>query len=135
MSASHHLSTSILPGPEICCSRSMPMTPQPIRILIVVLMLAAAATPAMGDDQERESEAERSERETVRAAVERGELKPLSVVLQAVRSKLPGEVVGIEIERDQGVWIYEFRVADDKGRLLEVYVDAATAQILKVKEK
>ena len=111
------------------------MTLHPINIFVVVLMLAAAATRAMGDDQERESETDRSERETVRAAVERGELKSLSVVLQAVRPKLRGEVVGIEIEREQGVWIYEFRVADDKGQLFDVYVDAATAQILKTKEK
>ena len=111
------------------------MTLHPIRIFIVVLMMVAAATRAMGDDQERERETDRSERETVRAAVERGELKSLSVVLQAVRSKLPGEVVGVEIEREQGVWIYEFRVADDKGHLFDVYVDAATAQILKTKEK
>src|SRR5690242_19219474 len=125
MSASHHLVNYILPGPGIFCPRSIPMTPHPIRIFMVVLMLAAAATRAMGDDQERERETDRSERETVRAAVERGELKPLTVVLQAVRSKLPGEIVGIEIEREQGVWTYEFRVADDRGRLFDVYVDAA----------
>ncbi|WP_052699165.1 PepSY domain-containing protein [Hyphomicrobium sp. 99] len=112
------------------------MTLHAIKIFMVVLMVLGAATRVMGDDDhERESETDRSERETVRAAVERGELKPLSVVLQAVQSKLPGEVVGIEIEREQGVWIYEFRVAGEKGRLFDVYVDAATAQILKTKEK
>ena len=106
------------------------------RILLAVLMMAfAAATGAMGDDREHENETENNEREAVRAAVERGELKSLSNVLQAVRPKLPGEVVGIEIEREQGLWIYEFRVADDKGRLFNVYVDAATARILKTTEK
>ncbi len=112
------------------------MTRRPSRILMLVLLLAtAAATCAMADDREHEDEVDRSERESVRAAVERGELKSLSEVLQAVRPKLPGEVVGIEIERHEGLWIYEFRVADAKGRLFDVYVDAATAQILKTKEK
>ncbi|SFV38151.1 PepSY domain-containing protein [Hyphomicrobium facile] len=110
------------------------MTLHPIKIFMVALMVVGAATRAMGDD-DHESETERSEHEAVRAAVERGELKPLSVVLQAVLPKLPGEVVGIEIEREDGVWIYEFRVAGEKGRLFDVYVDAATAQILKTKEK
>lgn len=106
------------------------------RILLTVLMVAVStATCAMGDDREHEIGAENGERETVRAAVERGELKSLSEVLQAVRPKLPGEVVGIEIEREEGLWIYEFRIADDKGRLFDVYVDAATAQLLKTKEK
>lgn len=108
------------------------MTLHAIKIFMVALMVVGAATRAIGDDDHDD---DRSEREAVRAAVERGELKPLSVVLQAVQSKLPGEVVGIEIEREQGVWIYEFRVAGEKGRLFDVYVDAATAQILKTKEK
>jgi uncharacterized membrane protein YkoI len=112
------------------------MTLRLSRILLAVLMVSlAAATPSIGDDREHESETERGERESVRAAVERGELKSLSNVLQAVRPKLPGEVVGIEIEREHGLWIYEFRVVDDKGRLFDVYVDAATAQILKTTEK
>ena len=65
------------------------------RILLAVLMMAfTAATGAMGDDREHENETENNEREAVRAAVERGELKSLSNVLQAVRPKLPGEVVG-----------------------------------------
>ena len=79
------------------------MTLRLSRILLTVLMMAfAAATGAMGDDREHENGAENGEREAVRAAVERGELKSLSEVLQAVRPKLPGEVVGIEIEREAG---------------------------------
>lgn len=103
--------------------------------MIVLMVATAAATRAMADGREHESEVDRSEREAVRAAVERGQMKSLSEVLQAVRPKLPGEVVGIEIERKEGLWIYEFRVTDKKGRLFDVYVDAATAQILKTKEK
>ena len=105
-----------------------------LKMIMVALVVLGAATRAMGDD-DHDDENDRSEREAVRAAVERGELKPLSVVLQAVLPKLPGEVVGIEIEREDGVWIYELRIAGKKGRLFEVYVDAATAQILKTKEK
>jgi uncharacterized membrane protein YkoI len=89
----------------------------------------------MGDEGEREHEDDHHHREAVRAAVERGEVKSLLDVLREVKPQLHGEIVGVEIERQGSVWIYEFRVADEKGRLLEVYVDAATAKILKTEEK
>jgi uncharacterized membrane protein YkoI len=66
-----------------------------------------------------------------RWAVERGEALPLSDILARVRSDLGGEIVGVSFERKRGRWIYEFKVIGAGGRLVEVYVDAASAQILK----
>jgi uncharacterized membrane protein YkoI len=71
----------------------------------------------------------------VRRAVERGEIRPLTEILAATRGKLPGEIAGIEIEQKDGRWVYEFRVVDRQGRLFEVYVDARTAGIERIKEK
>ncbi len=88
----------------------------------------------MADDGERDED-DHHQREAVRAAVERGEVKSLLEVLRDVKPQLHGEIVGVEIERQGPAWIYEFRVADEKGRLFEVYVDAATAKILKTEEK
>ncbi len=74
-------------------------------------------------------------RDAVREAVQRGEIHSLADILAAIRGKLPGEIVGMEIERKGSRWLYEFRVVDDKGRLFEVYVDAKTAAIERTKEK
>jgi uncharacterized membrane protein YkoI len=73
--------------------------------------------------------------EDVRRAVEASEIKSLADILAAIRSKLPGEVAGVEIEQEHGRWLYEFRVIDSKGRLYEVYVDARSGKIEKIKEK
>ncbi len=73
--------------------------------------------------------------DAARLAVERGEIRPLADILTLVRDKLPGAVAGVEIERKGGRWLYEFRVVDGKGRLFEVYVDARTAEIDRVKVK
>ncbi len=67
-----------------------------------------------------------------RGAVERGEAAPLADILQAVAKRYPGEVVEIEFEREGGRWVYEVKLIDTKGRLLELYVDAKTKEILKV---
>jgi len=73
--------------------------------------------------------------DAVRLAVERGEIRPLVEILAMIRGRLPGQVAGVEIERKAGRWLYEFRVVDGKGRLFEVYVDARTGEIDRIKEK
>ncbi|NVN88473.1 MAG: PepSY domain-containing protein [Rhodopseudomonas sp.] len=78
---------------------------------------------------------ERSDHDAVRAAVERGQIKPLAELLAMVKDKLPGEITGVEIERQHDRWLYEFRVIDKAGRLLEVYVDANSGDIQRTKEK
>jgi len=79
--------------------------------------------------------AESHDQDAARQAVESGEIRPLADILHAVRGKLPGEVVGVEIESKNGRWLYEFRVLDGKGNLFEVYVDARTGEIDRTKEK
>jgi uncharacterized membrane protein YkoI len=79
--------------------------------------------------------AEARDHDSVRHAVESGEIQPLADILNAVQGKLPGEIAGIEIEQKGGHWVYEFRVVDDQGRLFDVYVDAHSGAIERVKEK
>ncbi|MDA9531587.1 peptidase [Bradyrhizobium sp. CCBAU 25338] len=88
-----------------------------------------ASVPAAASDHDR------GPPDAVRRAVEAGEIKSLADILVSVRGKLPGEVAGVEIEREHGRWIYEFRLVDDKGRLYEAYVDARSGEIERIKEK
>jgi uncharacterized membrane protein YkoI len=94
-------------------------------ILVAAAVLLAAAP----------LRAEASGHDAVRHAVERGEIRALTDILTIVRGKLPGEVTGVEIERKNGRWLYEFRVVDGNGRLFEVYVDAKSGEIERIKEK
>lgn len=71
------------------------------------------------------------EQDEARRAVERGEALPLAELLGRVRAELGGELVGVSFERKHGRWVYEFKVVGQGGQIEEVYVDAATAEILK----
>ncbi|MDA9422084.1 peptidase [Bradyrhizobium sp. CCBAU 53380] len=88
-----------------------------------------APVPAAAGDHDRGAP------DAVRRAVEAGEIKSLADILASLRGKLPGQIAGVEIERERGRWIYEFRVVDDKGRLYEAYVDARSGEIERIKEK
>lgn len=110
-----------------------------VLLLGVVAMFAAASSALASDDDahERHEKHERDEHrhEAMRHAVERGQIKSLVEVLKIVQPHLPGEIVGVEAEFKNGVWLYEFRVLDKNGRLFETYVDAATAEITKIEAK
>jgi uncharacterized membrane protein YkoI len=71
------------------------------------------------------------EQDEARQAVERGEALPLVEILRRVRAELGGELVGVSFERKRDRWVYEFKVVGQGGQIAEVYVDAATAEILK----
>jgi uncharacterized membrane protein YkoI len=99
-----------------------------LAVPLLAAALLSAAPGAVASDDERE-------RDEVRHAVEAGKIRSLADILAAVRGKLPGEITGVEIEREHGRWLYEFRVVDSEGRLYEVYVDARSGEIEKIKEK
>ena len=103
------------------------------KVLTAALAVAALLTSAPGPAAARDRDAHRHDE--VRRAVEAGEIRSLADILNAVRSKLPGEVAGVEIEHKDGRWRYEFRVVDGQGRLFEVYIDARSGEIERIEEK
>jgi uncharacterized membrane protein YkoI len=108
------------------------MNPPTRRVLIGLALVAAilrSACPARAyhDDDRAEHQ---HDHDRARHAVENGEALPLFEILARVRAELGGEVAGVAFRRKANRWIYEFRVIAPAGRLDEVYVDAATAEII-----
>jgi len=103
--------------------------PNGLAIFAAATLLVGGLPPAAaGDHDDKRHDA-------VRRAVEAGEIRPLADIIAGVRDKLPGEIAGVEIERKNDRWLYEFRVIDARGRLFEVYIDARDGTIERVKEK
>lgn len=96
---------------------------------VLALALAALLVPPEG------ALARARDHDEARRAVEAGQARPLNEILDIVRGKLPGEIIRVKFERQNGEWMYEFRLVDRSGRLFEVYVDARTGEIGRVREK
>ena len=64
-----------------------------------------------------------------------GEVLPLPVVLERLQRDYPGRVLEVDLEREDGRWIYEIRLVQADGRLLKLEVDAATARILELRRR
>ncbi|MGY4501899.1 putative membrane protein YkoI [Bradyrhizobium sp. GM24.11] len=93
-------------------------------LILAAALLIAGGAPTLARDHD-----------DARRAVEAGEIRPLADILNTVKDKLPGEVVGVKLERETGTWKYELRVVDDKGRLFEIHVDAKSGVVERTKEK
>lgn len=105
------------------------MTTVPTRRMFLSAVACIAAALAAGPAHADKDEGRDQDR--ARRAVLEGHVRPLAEILERVRHRLGGEVVGVEFEREKGRYVYEFKVVAPTGRLREVYVDAVTAEVLK----
>ncbi|ADC60996.1 peptidase [Allochromatium vinosum] len=80
----------------------------------------------------------RDDHERAREARLRGEIRPIAEILHHIGEQVPGEVIGIELEREtragRPVWIYEIKILTPDGRRLEVEVDARNGRIQELED-
>jgi len=95
-----------------------------ISILINVgLVLLPVARPAAFAHEEHDED-------QAREALVQGEIVTLDRVVAGLGDIAPGEVCEIELERENGIWIYEFKVISPDGRMLEVRIDGKTGKLI-----
>ncbi|AUN94660.1 PepSY domain-containing protein [Pseudazoarcus pumilus] len=97
-----------------------------VRIAGLSALCLMLAGPVLADDKDHER---------ARRALEAGEVLPLGEVLARIAREMPGDVLEVELERDDGRWIYEIKLLRADGALLEVEVDAATAGVIEVEHE
>jgi len=66
-------------------------------------------------------------------AVQSGEILPLRTVLERLEKELPGQVLEVELERQQAQWVYEVKLLQRDGRRVKLLLDARDASILQRK--
>lgn len=76
-----------------------------------------------------------SDHDRARAALLAGEVRPLTQVLAQVARTHPGQVLEVELERENGRWVYELKLLQSDGRLLKLAVDARDGQMLRERGK
>lgn len=96
--------------------------------VLPAMLLSALALPAAwaGDKHDHER---------ARSAVQAGEVLPLPTLLEKLQRTHPGKVLELELERDDGRWIYEVKLLQANGQLVTLELDAGTGQVLQVKRE
>ena len=73
-----------------------------------------------------------TDQDQTRKLVEHGLIHPLRDILARVRDQAPGDVVGINLSRRSGRWVYTLEVLTPTGMRVDVAVDGGTMVILSV---
>jgi uncharacterized membrane protein YkoI len=97
------------------------------RSILIVATLAATSPASLGE----EAVDPRRDHDLARQGRMQRAILPLKTVLEAVRLSFPGEVAGIELERENGRWLYEIKVISPAGVMREVRVDGRTGVFLR----
>ena len=94
--------------------------------LAAALLFGALGLPAWASDRDHER---------ARQAVQAGQVLPLRTVLERLEREQPGQVLEVELEQDDGVWIYEVKLLRAGGQLVKLKLDARTAALLESKAR
>lgn len=97
------------------------------RLALAGVVVAIALVPAWAGDE--------GDHERARAAVQAGDVLPLATVLERLKRSHPGQVLEVELEQEDGRWVYEIKLLQADGQLLKLELDARTAQTLEVKRR
>ena len=106
--------------------------------LLLLPLLAAAGTapvdtsaPSHEDKQARKAR----DHEAARAALARGEILPLSRILELVGKRMQGDIIEVELEREHGVFVYEVKLLAGNGRVREIKLDARSGTLVSIEDE
>jgi len=66
-------------------------------------------------------------------AMESGQIKPLTDILEIVSKKVPGRVIEVELDRKHSEWVYKVKLIENGGLVRKLKVDANTGEIVRNK--
>ena len=98
--------------------------------------LLALAPLSAGAHEDRDGQHAEHDHDRARHARARGEILPIAEILRRVSAEVPGEVIEVELEHEDGdedaaePWVYELEILDPDGRRIEVRVDARHGRLL-----
>ena len=97
-------------------------------------MTYCCCLPAWCSSRSSGVRADDEDHDLARRALEQGRALPLADILAKVTPRVPGKVIEVELEVDDGTLVYDLKVLTPQGRLQEIEVDAATGKILEIED-
>lgn len=95
------------------------------RCCIAGALLAALSVGVLADDVGPE---------VAKRLLSEGRVRPLEEILAGVKAKVPGELLEVELELEDGVYVYDIKLLGPNGRVVEVEADAKTGKILEIED-
>lgn len=92
--------------------------------LLAFAFAGASVLHAGGGLADDDSKRKRRDHEVAREALTSGEIRPLEAIVAEVRRTVPGDIVGVELEKYSGQWVYKIKVITPSGTMQRVTIEA-----------
>lgn len=99
-----------------------------LHFALIVALGLAVCLPAS-------SRADEADHDRARRAVEEGRILALRDILARAETDYPGQLISAELEDEHGRLFYELKVLAKDGRVVKLIYDAASGELLKVKQR
>jgi len=100
------------------------MKARALTFLLVLLCSALALIPiAHADDDKR-----------IRQLQQSGEILSLEQIFDRARKVKPGRIVDVDLDKDDGRYLYEIELLESSGKVWEMEFDARTGELLQLEQ-
>jgi uncharacterized membrane protein YkoI len=73
--------------------------------------------------------------EQARMLKKQGDILSLESIIDAALTIKPGQILETELDADDGRYIYELEILDDRGRVWELEFDAANGELIELENE
>lgn len=101
------------------------LSPFPLALVFLVAFSMAPPIGAQADDDD-----DALEHEEARKALEQGLVRPLEEIIAEARKHVQGDLIEVELEREDGRYIYELEFIQPSGQIIELQLDAKSMAII-----
>lgn len=110
-------------------ARPMKTSPR-LRLIALPLALIAVASlfPVSSALAGKEDHVE------ARQLLQRGEILPLAQILATAQRRVPGDVIEVELEREDSGWEYKVKVLTPTGLVRKITLNARNGAVIKIKD-
>ncbi|MCB1676203.1 MAG: PepSY domain-containing protein [Halioglobus sp.] len=77
--------------------------------------------------------ADEGDHDRARRALEAGEILSLRTIIARVEDDYAGQIIEVELEREDGRWIYEIELLRSGGALVKLELDAGDGSLLDIR--
>jgi len=95
---------------------------------VFTILLVLLASPALSQHAGGGSSGQNggSDHDRARSAVERAEILSLKQIFSDIQKQYGGRIIKVELEEDDGLYVYKLKLITPRGRIVELEIDAAT---------
>jgi uncharacterized membrane protein YkoI len=97
---------------------------RPFILLLLLLSTPAVSSSVLAGDRDHDR---------AREAVEAGNILPLRTIIEKLDRDYPGQILEVELDREDGQWNYEIKLLRDNGALIKLELDAGDGTLIGIK--